>query len=159
MRMNSALVGRVCLFASALFLVVPPTALRAQEADAAAEIHAILDRFEECFLEEDVDGIADMLAEEYMLAVDARGEPGGARLLDRASYISGQRHKFGVVDYIEHAHVDREIEIHGPMATSRSTVVDRQASGDSGRARMFHVYARIDGTWMVVFTSSRLAGP
>lgn len=71
--------------------------------------------------------------------------------------VPAQAHRFSLVDYVEHAHVDREIEVHGPMAISRSTIVDRQTNGDSRRSRVYHVYARIDGRWVIVFSSSRLA--
>jgi hypothetical protein len=140
-----------------LLLLLPVLAAPAQDRAAVREINGILDRFETCFLDEDIAGIETMLADHYILAIDDRDAPNGARILPRDQYVAAQEYKFSVVDYLEHAHVERTIEVHGPMAISRSTIVDRQANGQSGRSRVFHAYARIDGRWQIVFSSSRLA--
>ena len=140
-----------------LLLTIFVLPVPAQDREAIREINGILDQFESWFLDEDVAGIEAVLADQYILAIDDQNDPNGARMLNREQYVAAQAHRFSLVDYVEHAHVDREIEVHGPMAISLSTIVDRQSNGDSRRSRVYHVYARIDGRWVIVFSSSRLA--
>lgn len=102
--MKSMHVTRSAYGVGILLLAISALPVPAQDRAAVREINGILDRFETCFLDEDVAGIEAVLADQYILAID-----------------------------------------------------DRQSNGDSRRSRVYHVYARVDGRWVIVFSSSRLA--
>ena len=148
--------GSWCLVGTLLF-ILPVLSAPAQDNPAVQAINGILDQFETCFLDEDLTKIESMLAQEYLLAIDDPGNPDNARILTRDQYLSAQARRFAAVDYVEHTHTDRDIEVHGPMAISRSTIHSLQKNGVGDTSRVYHVYAHIDGRWQIVFTSSRLA--
>lgn len=142
--------------AVAVFTVVT-LALPAQEAGAHRAVNAILDEFERCFLEEDVEGIGALLSDDYVLVVTSRDNRNAARTFDKEGYLQVESHRFAAVDFVEHRHINREVAVFGPVATSRSTIVNRRRTGERGEATMFHAYARINGEWKVIFSSPHLA--
>ena len=140
----------------AVFALVT-VALPAQEAGAHRAVNAILDEFERCFIDEDVEGIGALLSDDYVLVVTSRDGPNAARTFDKEGYLQVESHRFASVDFLEHRHIDREVTVLGPVATSASTIVNRRRNGDRGESRVFHAYARINGEWKVIFTSPHLA--
>jgi hypothetical protein len=61
------------------------------------------------------------------------------------------------VDYIEHRHTRRRIEFHGPVAEVRSVLINNIAGQEKSEQNSYHICAREDGKWKVVFTSFLLA--
>lgn len=128
--------------------------LMAEQPEAA--IHRILDRFEESFLEKDLDMIDSILAEDWVMATPSR-DGDGAHLIDKTEYLRIEERRFSGTTWLEHRHANRRIEIRGPIATSKSTIVDRTENGPPGRRGVYHVYALLEGEWKVVFTTPSLA--
>ena len=154
MRNSPSWAGRAAVvLLLALILGVP---VFGQEQAARRAINGILDRFEQGFLEKDLAMIADLLAEEWIMASASR-EGDGARLFTKEQYMRAEEYRFSQVTWLEHRHTDRRIDIRGPVATSTSTIVDKTTNGASRRSRVYHAYALLDGEWKVVFTSPNLA--
>lgn len=132
--------------------------VHAQSADDVRQIHHILDVFEDAYIEEDVGMLGDILSDSgYIMVSRNRDDPENARIHHKEQLLSGMRHMFTVVDYLEHSHSDRSIEFHGPVAVVESVLSERMKDGSRRQQNSYHICARENGTWKVVFTSFLLA--
>jgi len=121
------------------------------------EIAHILDLFEKAYLEEDMDLLASLLSDQgYLMVMRRRADPSTALVLDKAQIVQSIARRLEQVDYLEHKHIDRRIRIDAPAASSVSTIVDRMDTGQTQRSRVYHVYAREEGGWRIVFSSDLL---
>ncbi len=129
-----------------------------QSADDKRQIHRILDLFEKSNLEEDRGMLEEILSDSgYLMVVRKRDDPGNANVLSKEQLLGGMRHKWRQVDYLEHRHTKRRIEFHGPVAEVRSVIINNVAGQGKSTQNSYHICAREDGQWKVVFTSFLLA--
>lgn len=124
-----------------------------QDAEAIGAINGILDEFGTGFLEKDLSVLRDMLADGWTTTLPVGDGPDSVRLVDKAFYLNAFTQQLENIDYLEKRHIDREIHVHGPVATSVSTLITRTSAGYEAEEPVFHVYGRIDGVWQVVFTT------
>ncbi len=124
---------------------------------AEREIGRILDLFEKAYLEEDIELMSSVMSDRgYALIMKRGDDPSTVFVLGKAEGLQAIARRFDQVDYLEHKHVDRRIKVSGPMATSVSTIVDRMDTGQSIRTPIYHIFAREDEGWRVVFSSNLL---
>jgi hypothetical protein len=64
--------------------------------------------------------------------------------------------RWAAEDFIEHKHINRRITIKGPVAKSISALRDKTGAGKEWETPIFHIFAKEDGQWKLVFTSSSL---
>jgi hypothetical protein len=141
-----------------VFLIV--TASGQSFADSRSDeqaIEQILDLFEKAYLEEDMDLLASLMSDQgYLMIMKKRADPSTALVLDKAQIVQAIARRLEQVDYLEHKHIDRQIRIDGPAATSVSTIVDRVNTGHTQRSRVYHIYTREEDGWRIVFSSDLL---
>ena len=148
----------IALVATLVLLAIAGPQATAEDSAAKRAINRILDTFEQGYLEEDPQMIADLLADEgWALAMPTAHDPENAWVFSEEVYLDAVRHQFRNRDYTEHRHVDRQIEVMGPIAVSTSTLRDTRPDGTPFDQPSYHVYARIEGEWQVVFTCPTLA--
>jgi len=124
---------------------------------AEKEIERILDLFEKAYLEEDIDLMSSVMSDKGYTLIMSRGDdPSTVLVLGKAEGLQAIDRRFDQVDFLEHKHIDRRIKVSGPIATSISTIVDRMDSGQSIRTAIYHIFAREDEGWRVVFSSNLL---
>ncbi len=124
---------------------------------AEREIGRILDLFEKAYLEEDIELMSSVMSDRgYALIMKRGDDPSTVFVLGKAEGLQAISRRFDQVDYLEHKHVDRRIKVSGPIATSISTIVERMDTGQSIRTPIYHIFAREDEGWRVVFTSNLL---
>lgn len=129
-----------------------------QSADDKRQINRILDLFEESNLEEDRELLEEILSESgYLMIVRKSDDPGNANILNKEQLLGGMSYKWSQVDYLEYRHTKRRIEFHGPVAEVRSVIINRIAGEGRTEESSYHICAREDGRWKVVFTSFLLA--
>jgi|SRR6056297_541364 len=129
-----------------------------QSADDKRQIHRILDLFEKSNLEEDMGMLEEILSDSgYLMVVRKRDDPGNANVLSKEQLLGGMRHKWRQEDYLEHRHTKRRIEFHGPVAELRSVIINNVAGQGKSTQNSYHICAREEGRWKVVFTSFLLA--
>ena len=121
------------------------------------EIQHILDLFERAYLEEDMELLASLLSDQgFLMVMKKPADPSTALVLEKAQIVQSIARRLEQVDYLEHKHIDRRIRIDGPAATSVSTIVDRLDDGQEQRSRVYHIYAREEDGWRIVFSSDLL---
>jgi hypothetical protein len=124
---------------------------------AAREIGRILDLFEKAYLDEDIELMASVMSDRgYALIMTRADDPSTVFVFGKNEALQAISRRFDQVDYLEHKHVDRLIKVSGPMATSVSTIVDRMDTGQTLRTPIYHIFAREDEGWRVVFSSNIL---
>ena len=123
------------------------------------EIEHILDLFEKAYLDENMELLASLLSDQgYIMVMTKRADPSVALVLNKNQIVQSIAHRLEQVDYLKHKHIDRRIRIDGPAATSISTIVDRLDTGQTQRSRVYHIYAREEQGWKIVFSSDLLTG-
>ena len=100
----------------AVFTLVT-VALPAQEAGAHRAVNAILDEFERCFIDEDVEGIGALLSDDYVLVVTSRDGPNAARTFAKDGSLQVESHRCASVDCLAQRHLHREVRGRGRVAT------------------------------------------
>ena len=149
--------GVVC--AGLLMLVFLPAAVGFAETPADRRaIRDILQNFEEAYVEENIDLIDKVLSESnYSLVVRKGDDPGRVNVLNKEQTLAVMQRGWRMFDYLEHRHTNLDIEFHGPLATTRSTIHDKFASGRTKQSPVYHIIAKESEGWRVVFTSGLLA--
>lgn len=145
----------VCPLLCSLFVatLLLPASVSGQDRRTARAVNRILDEFETSALEEDLSTLREMISDEWHMTMPAPNDPSSAILLSKDQYLRIVERQFDQFDYTEKRHVDREIDINGPVATSVSTLISQTTAGFDGEDRIMHMYARVGGEWLLVFST------
>ena len=120
-------------------------------------LNGILDAFETAYIDEDVDMLDGILSENYVMVAGGRDDPRNARVMGKKQLLSGIEHMFSQVEYRTHRHTDRAFEFHGAVAELNSVLTSEMAGGTKNVQNSYHICARENGEWKVVFTSFLMA--
>jgi hypothetical protein len=129
------------------------------QSDAAEKsINRALDQIDKGHISEDVDLVSSFLSDAgYVLVIGNHEDPSEAVVCNKIRVLRATVHRWAKEDLVECKHTERKIEIHGPVATSCSTIISRTKSGEIRKRQMFDIWAKERGEWKVVFSCPVLA--
>ncbi len=146
------------VFICILLMVTAAQSAWTQNAAEERAVRQVLDTFESAYLEEDPGLLDEVLSDSgYLMVVRSPQNPENAVVFDKQQItrtIQGLWEKF---DFVEHHHTQLSIELHGPLATTQSVIRDRFSDGRTRTSPVYHILARENGSWKVVFTSALMA--
>jgi len=149
---------KLSYFICLLLLLMMTQSAWTQNAVEERAVRQVLETFEAAYLEEDPSLLDEVLSDSgYMMVLRSPQNPGNAAVFDKQQIMRSIQGLWEKVDYVEHHHTQLSIELHGPLATTESIISDRFADGNTRKSPVYHILARIDGNWKVVFSSALMA--
>jgi hypothetical protein len=152
-------IGQVAAFVVVMALMVFPATVGLGQAGSDREaILFCMSQLETSYLEEDMDLFSSLVSDAgFVMVMPAPGDAAEALVLDKEATLRPIGKQWERTDHIEHRHIEPKIDVHGPIATSVSTIRDRTRAGQTSETKIFHIWAKEDGRWRLVFTSPLLA--
>ena len=152
MQMSKALVRLMILM---LCLATTGKTVTAGEKEDNAAINRVLDQLEQCYLEEDLYLLGSLLSDSgYALVMRKPADPSQALVFGKSRMLELTAKRWQQIDFFEHKHIQRRIEVNGPIAKTRSVIRDRTSQGGPSNVQVFHILAHEDGQWKLVFSSA-----
>lgn len=149
---------KLSLFICLLLLFAAGQSVCAQNAAEERALRQVLETFEAAYIEEDPALLDEVLSNSgYLMVLRSPQNPDNAVVFDKQQISRSIQGLWEKVDYVEHHHTQLRIEIHGPLATTQSVIRDRFADGNTRTSPVYHILARENGTWKVVFSSALMA--
>lgn len=146
------------VFICCLLLFASAQSAWAQNAVEERAIRQVLETFEASYLEEDPAMLDEVLSDSgYLMVLRSPKDPVNAAIFDKQQIMRSIQGLWEKFDFVEHHHTQLRIELHGPLATTESIIRDRFTDGNTRTSPVYHILARENGTWKVVFSSALMA--
>ncbi|RJP17237.1 MAG: hypothetical protein C4520_17190 [Candidatus Abyssobacteria bacterium SURF_5] len=148
--------GLTFLFLLLVISIAPSGTASAQSADQAA-INRVLDQLEEAYVNENMGLLSSLISDSgFILLIKKPADPSMALVLNKAQLLDGTAKRWADEDFLEHKHVNRRIIIDGPIAKSISVMKEQTKARKKMESPIFHILAKEDTQWRLVFSASAL---
>lgn len=146
------------MFVCFLLLFAAGQFVWAQKATEERAVRQVLETFEAAYIEEDPALLDEVLSDSgYLMVLRSPQSPDNALIFDKQQISRSIQGLWEKLDFVEHHHTQLRIELHGPLATTQSVIRDRFEDGNTRTSPVYHILARENGTWKVVFSSALMA--